>query len=124
MQEVYEYLESCDNVVIASPIYFSELTGKLLDIVSRFQSYFSARYFRRETPKLKPKKGVVLLTGGGSGNPQKPYETAILILKCINTQQIHPLVCSHNTDNIPADQDESILVELEKAAVFLNSPTK
>ena len=32
MQEVYKYIEDCDNIVIASPIYFSELTGKLLDV--------------------------------------------------------------------------------------------
>ena len=25
MQEVYRYIEECDNIVIASPIYFSEL---------------------------------------------------------------------------------------------------
>ena len=27
MQEVYSYIRICDNIVIASPIYFSELTG-------------------------------------------------------------------------------------------------
>lgn len=30
MQEVYEYINDCDNILIASPIYFSELTGKVL----------------------------------------------------------------------------------------------
>ena len=29
MQELYAYLESCDNAVIASPVYFSELRAKL-----------------------------------------------------------------------------------------------
>jgi len=28
MQDIYKYIEECDNIVIASPIYFSELTGK------------------------------------------------------------------------------------------------
>jgi len=40
MQKIYDYLNECDNVVIASPIYFSQPTGKLLDVVSRFQRYF------------------------------------------------------------------------------------
>ena len=26
MQEVYDYINDCDNILIASPIYFSELT--------------------------------------------------------------------------------------------------
>lgn len=56
MQEVYQYFETCDNVVIASPIYFSELTGKLLDIGSRLQLYFSAKQFLHESPELKQKR--------------------------------------------------------------------
>ena len=38
MQELYAYIQDCDNVLIASPIYFSELTGKLLDLGSRLQT--------------------------------------------------------------------------------------
>ena len=34
MQEIYSYIQECDNILIASPIYFSELTGKLLDVGS------------------------------------------------------------------------------------------
>ena len=120
MQEVYQYLETCDNVVIASPIYFSELTGKLLDIGSRLQLYFSAKQFLHESPELKQKKGVVLLAGGGSGNPQKAYETAVCLMHYMNVQQIYPLVCSHNTDHVPAEKDERALTEIEKAVEFLN----
>ena len=32
MQEIYAYIQECDNILIASPVYFSELTGKLLDL--------------------------------------------------------------------------------------------
>ena len=71
MTLVYKYLEECDNVLIASPMYFSELTGKLLDVASRLQTYISARRFRKEKTNLSRKKGAVILTGGGSGNPDK-----------------------------------------------------
>ncbi|MGN0620882.1 MAG: flavodoxin family protein [Porcipelethomonas sp.] len=124
MQEIYEYLETCDNVVIASPIYFSELTGKLLDLGSRLQMYFSARQFLDRTPKLKRKKGAVLLTGGGSGNPQKAYETAVYLLHYMNVKQIFPLICSHNTDRIPAENDSIILPQISKAAEFLSGPPR
>ena len=40
MQEIYGYIQECDNILIASPLYFSELTGKLLDVGSRLQTYF------------------------------------------------------------------------------------
>lgn len=121
MQEVYSYLEICDNVIIASPIYFSELTGKLLDITSRLQMYFSANRFLNIKPKLKEKKGAVILAGGGTGSPQKAYETAACLLHYMNVQTIHPLICCHNTDNIPAEKDTQILYEIHKATAFFNS---
>ncbi len=77
MQEIYEYIQACDNNLIASPIYFSELTGKLLDVGSRFQTYYCARFFREEEPIMKKKKGAVILVGGGDGNMKKPYDTSL-----------------------------------------------
>lgn len=47
------------NILLASPIYFSELTGKLLDLGSRLQIYYSARFFRREEPVPKSKRGLL-----------------------------------------------------------------
>ena len=35
MQEIYDYINECDTIVIASPIYFAELSGQLLAILSR-----------------------------------------------------------------------------------------
>ena len=53
MQEVYKYIRECDNILIASPVYFSELTGKLLDVGSRLQTYYCSAVFRKERPVLK-----------------------------------------------------------------------
>ena len=43
MEAVYTYLKDCDRILLASPIYFSELTGSLLNVISRLQPYFYAR---------------------------------------------------------------------------------
>ena len=120
MNGVYSFLEACDNVLIASPIYFSELTGRLLDVGSRLQTYFSARRFRGETPEIKPKKGAVILTGGGSGKPQKAYETAVCLLHMMNAYDIGELVCSFDTDRIPAATDKEAIEAAEKIALFFN----
>lgn len=120
MQMVYDELKTCNNVVIASPIYFSELTGALLNIGSRLQTYFSAQYFRKEKPTLSLKKGAVLLAGGGTGKPQKAYETAVCLMHYMNVQEIYPLICSHQTDQVPAAEDMDVLEEIRKAAEFLN----
>ena len=120
MQELYRYIEECDNVVIASPIYYAELTGKLLDVASRFQMYYSARYFRREEPEIKPKKDGVILVGGGDGDPKRPYATAKILLRGINARDIYPLVCSHATNTLPAADDEEAVRAVGKLAEFLN----
>ena len=120
MQEIYRYIEDCENVVIASPIYYAELTGKLLDVASRFQIYYSARYFRREEPEIKPKKGGVVLVGGGDGDPKRAYATAKILLRGINARDIFPLVCSHATNTLPAAEDEEAVRAVIKLAEFLN----
>lgn len=121
MQEIYGYLKSCDNVVIASPVYFSELSGRTLDVCSRFQTYFSEKFFRNKTPELKEKKGAVILTGGGKGKPDKAYETALTVLRLLNVKQTAPLVVSQNTDNVCAWDDKEAVEGVKKAAAFLNS---
>ena len=121
MQEIYRYIEECDNVVIASPIYYAELTGKLLDTASRFQVYYSARVFRNEDPGIRPKKGGVILAGGGDGDPKRPYATAKILLRQLNAQEIFPLVCSHATNTLPAGEDEEALRRVRELAAFLNT---
>ena len=121
MQEIYPYIETCDSVVIASPIYYAELTGKLLDVASRFQVYYSARAFRNEDPGIRPKKGGVILAGGGDGDPKRPYATAKILLRQLNVREIFPLVCSHGTNDLPAGEDGEALAAASRLAGFLNA---
>ena len=120
MQEVYKYINECDNILIASPIYISELTGPLLSVGSRLQTYFGARYFRKEKPIEKAKKGAVILVGGGDGNIETPYQTACSLLRKMNSVDILPLVLSHNTNLVPAIEDQYALSAVKEIAEFFN----
>ena len=121
MQSIYDYIEECDNIIVASPIYFVELTGKLLGVVSRFQTYFCAGRFRNEKAVEKPKKGAVILVGGGHGNVDIPYGTAKTLLHHINTYDIHPLVLSHDTNNVHAVDDPKCMEGVRSIVEFLNN---
>ena len=121
MTEIYDYIKDCDNVVIASPIYFSQPTGKLLDICSRFQTYFSAKHFRNQIPAIKPKKGAIILVGGGDGNPENAYNTACTILQHINVTKIYSLVGSFNTNELSAIEDQNAVEEILNIASYLNN---
>ena len=118
MQEVYEYLKDCDNVLIASPVYFSELTGPMLSVGSRLQTYFCSRFFRKEDTGLTPKKGAVLLVGGGDGKPDQAYDTAKILLKNMNCKEIYPMVGSYNTDLVPAIEDAQAVIGVEEIVRF------
>lgn len=118
MQEIYEYIQECDNILIASPVYFSELPGKLLDVGSRLQTYYCARSFRKEEPVMKSKKGAVILVGGGDGSMDRAYQTACILLHQMNCRDIHELVYSHNTNEKPAIEDESALMGIHSILNF------
>jgi len=120
MQEVYQYIQECDNIIIASPIYFSELTGALLNVGSRLQTFYCAKNFRNESRNEKGKKGAVIIVGGGDGNMDQPYRTACILLRLMNAINIHPSVCYHNTNNSPAIGNKETLNALNDLVHFLN----
>jgi len=121
MQEIYSYIQECDNIIVASPIYFSEITGKLLDLGSRLQTYFCSRYFRKKEPIVKPKNGAVILVGGGDGRIDKPYETACTLLHHMSCHNIYPVVFSHKTNNRLAIEDDLVLKGVDDIIKFFNS---
>lgn len=121
MQEIYDYIQVCDNILIASPIYFSELSGKLLDVGSRLQTYFSAKFFRNEEIMIRSKKGAVILVGGGDGHMDKAYETACTLLHHMNCYNIHKLVFSHNTNKRAAINDEQALTGVQSIIRFFSN---
>ncbi|WMJ86316.1 flavodoxin family protein [Anaerocolumna sp. MB42-C2] len=120
MQEVYNYIQVCDNILIASPIYFSELTGALLNIGSRLQTYFCAKYFRKEELHIKPKRGAVIVVGGGDGAIDKPYDTACCLLHHMNAYDITQVTYSFSTNSKPAIEDEIALAGVNNIIRFFN----
>ena len=121
MQEIYSYIEDCDNIVIASPIYFSELTGKMLDLGSRLQTYYCGRVFRKEEINISPKRGAIILVGGGDGRSEKAYETACTLMHHMNCYNIDEVAGSFNTNLVPAAHDKKALEGIDRIAKFLNA---
>ena len=122
MQEVYDYLVDCDAVVLASPVWFSSLSGPALDIGSRFQTYFARGFFRHLPSPLKPKRGVILLVGGQPGTEVGPIANAKTILKLANIAKDDiTVVTSMNTDCVPASVDTAALEAAKAAAERLSS---
>lgn len=119
-QDFIEYLDCTDNVVIASPLYFSELTGSMLQFFSRLQYIWISKTKRNNSILSdKERRGIVMLVGGGSGDVTKALETAKLLLKTMNVTFVDSVV-SHNTDNLSAKDDIKALDKIKDIAHKIN----
>lgn len=121
MQAVYDYIDKCENIVLASPIWYSALSGPMLNIASRLQTLFIGR-FRRGEDHTPNKNGVLILTGAQPHTKAAPEQSALTIMR--NMRVMRPLaatVYSLNTDNIPAAEDAAALAQARSAAHILNS---
>lgn len=120
MQEVYSYIQECDNILIASPIFFTEISGQLLAVTSRLQTYFCARYFRKEIPIKKSKKGGIILAAGGDGNIEKAFITSNVLMDNMNAKKMAPPVYCMNTDHISPKDNAMVMEGVENIALFFN----
>lgn len=122
MQEIYAYLCDCDAVVLASPVWFSSLSGPALDIGSRLQTYFVRKFFRHLPSPLKSKRGVILLVGAQPETVQGPIANAKTILGLANIAKADmAVITSMNTDRIPASDDAAALAAAKDAAQRLSA---
>lgn len=121
MQEIYSYLDECDNIVLASPIWFSSLSGPLLNIASRLQTFFAAAHIRKEPIPMKAKNGVIIIVGAEKGTETAPTQNALTIMKLMNVRRpCTGIVYSLNTDQVPAAEDQTALKDAHKTAELLN----
>jgi multimeric flavodoxin WrbA len=121
MQSIIKAIDKADNIILASPIYFSELSGSLLQFASRLQYLWVSKNIRHETVLCdKPRKGYVVLVGGGDGSTDTALKTAKCLLKHMGAAYVE-CVCSHNTNVIPAKDDTVALNKIREIAERINA---
>lgn len=119
MQIVYD--DDFDNVVVASPVYFSTLPGKMLSLISRMQPWHAATFFIGQPLVQRKKKSAAILTAGGKGNQANSYHHLSAFFKMLNAHGFREhVVCSPNTDTIPAWEDEAAMEGVRMLAKWLN----
>lgn len=115
------YGDDFDNVVIASPVYFADLPGQMMNLISRMQPWHAAMFFLNNPLKQREKKAGLILTAGSKGNAMSATRHAGTLFKLLNAKGFDGhIVVSGNTDTIPADQDEKALADTRALAAWLN----
>ncbi len=119
MQQIYDDIREADCIVIASPVYFSGLTGVLMAMMSRLQMFYTARRFQKIEPITKIKQGAILLVGGGEGSPKHAESTARMLLRGMKVKGDIPVVMSLATDSRPAREDADACAAVDALAAAM-----
>ena len=120
MRVIYE--DDFDNVVVAAPVYYGTLPGSVLSLMSRLQPWHAATYFLNEPLVQRPKKAAAILTAGGKGNQERAFHHLRAMFRMLNAGGFEEhLVCSANTDTIPAGDDAEAMEQVRSLARWLNS---
>ena len=115
------YADDFENVVIASPIYISNLTGPLVSLAGRFQAYYSAARFLKDPFRPKRKKAALILVGGGDGTPDGAFGLAGWMFRKMNACGFEDhTVLSLHTDEISAREDAAALQMVREIAGYFN----
>lgn len=114
MVNIYREWLLSECILIASPIYFSQLTGPLLAMASRFQSIWAAQQFLEKEP-LPKKHGIIILTGGGQGRAAPALAGARAILSVLGAE-VEGEILSLHTDSLPSREDTLALQQLDVCA--------
>lgn len=119
MQIIYD--DDFDNVVVASPVYYSTLPGQVLSLMSRLQPWHAAMFFIQKPLELRPKKSAAILTAGGKGNQENARHHLSALFRMLGAEGFREhTVCSPKTDTFPAWEDEEALAGVRELAAWLN----
>jgi multimeric flavodoxin WrbA len=115
------YGDDFDNVVLATPVYFMDLPGQMLNLMSRFQPWHAAMFFLHQPWDQRPKKAGLILTAGGKGNEAGAEHHIRVLFKLLNAKGFEEhAVRSLRTDTVPAEQDGQALADARALAAWLN----
>ncbi len=78
------YKDDYDILVLASPVYMYNMTPPMFNLVTRLNWIWSNQFFLKKRVNLRKKRGILILVGGGSGEPKHALDTAKLIFKFLN----------------------------------------
>lgn len=121
MQEIYQKVEAADNIVLACPMYFHSVPGKMKLMIDRFQVYW-AGCIRKDMPEKPVRKGAVLMVGGAPS-----FEGQFLGGELVLTNLLKDLsaecvgeVCLPNSDHDSLETRPDIAEAVVKLASRLN----
>lgn len=128
MQQAYERIIQADAIVLASPVFYGTLSGSLLSFASRLQTFYAAKYIRKDGahPQAGKAGGVLLAAGGGTKDFTCALNAAHMILGLCGAKPLGAAV-ARDTDcygakaGTPAKMDEAALGQAKALGEHIGS---
>jgi len=114
MQLLYQKIDAADNIIIATPVYYHSVPGKLKILIDRLQIYW-AGIPRGDKPKVTSKTGIGLLTGGAPPFPNQFFGTELVLKGVFSALSAENLgiVTFPDTDKIKVSENKEIKISIE-----------
>ncbi len=101
--------------MIASPLYMSFVTPPLFSVISRLNAIWCNHYFLKIQKALKPKKGILILAGGGDGSPAPAISIAKTAFRFLNASFDPALdyIRSLHTNTVSVQDDPDLAGQID-----------
>ena len=119
MTEIYQKMETCDLLIVASPVYFSAFPSKIKALIDRTQMIYNLK----DKSTIKQKKILIIGIGGAPYYPrqfQAVDNTLEWYKKTLSCDEIGFVQFSH-TDELPVLDNKKSLAELAAIADNINT---
>jgi len=114
-REALDAIREADCIVIASPIYFGDLSGPAVSMGSRLQYLWMCRRAGKDPLGDRVRQGVILLSGGGSDRGERALANARCYLHVMGASVTAQITAEH-TDTLPVSADTAVLEKIRQAA--------
>mgnify|MGYP000088055060 CR=1 FL=1 len=120
MDQIYQFLEETDSLIVSSPIYFGALSDKMMKIINRFQRYYGQKY-DLEDLNFPTIKTIIFITTQGS-EKSKMINGANLTMDIVSTlfeaKNIYS-INSFQSDDFDPIKNEVIINKINEAKSML-----
>lgn len=110
MAELYGKIKSCDIIVLASPIYFGNVSAFTKAMIDRCQAFWSAKYLAGKRKNVDKKKGYFFATAGSieyASFDCAKHTVKLFFAACDADYDKDILV--DNTDSVPVDMNQEAI---------------
>jgi multimeric flavodoxin WrbA len=115
MQDLYSKMQKADVIVLGTPNYFDNVPGLMKDFIDRTNPFY-------ETDKLKGKKLITIVTGGGKiKNSKRVGEQSLKYFFDAHQMRLVGGYCFQALHFDDAENDPKTSVAIDKIARKINS---